>query len=106
MQAFFSGFHVVAKAVLRQVHPLALAGMRVLVAAPLLTALAALVDRRLPPARDWPQLALLGLLGVFANQLLFITGLSLSTATNSVSTFPSATYCEKICTISVEGVMG
>lgn len=83
VQIAFGGFHVVAKAVLSSLAPLALAAIRVGVATPVLMALAWRRDRFLPARRDLPLLALLGGLGVFANQALFITGLKLTTATNA-----------------------
>ena len=83
VQAVFGGFHVVAKAVLSDLAPLALAAIRVGVATPVLMALAWRRDRFLPAWRDLPMLALLGGLGVFANQVLFITGLKFTTATNA-----------------------
>jgi drug/metabolite transporter (DMT)-like permease len=83
VQAAFGGFHVVAKAVLSDLAPLALAAIRVGVATPILMALAWRRDRFLPARRDLPMLALLGGLGVFANQALFITGLKFTTATNA-----------------------
>jgi len=89
VQLTFGGFHVVAKAVLAHLHPLALAGIRVLVATPLLLLLAWQHDRILPRRRDLPWLALLGLLGVFTNQVLFILGLRLTTATNAAILMPS-----------------
>ncbi|MCG6964510.1 MAG: DMT family transporter [Acidobacteria bacterium] len=89
VQLTFGAFHVVAKAVLAYLHPLALAGLRVLVATPLLLLLAWQHDRILPGRRDLPWLALLGLLGVFANQLLFILGLRLTTATSAALLMPS-----------------
>lgn len=89
VQLLFSGFHVVGKAVLGELPPLALAGFRVLVAAPVLLAVAFAVDRRLPPLRELPRLALLGFLGVFANQLLFLVGLSYTTASNAAILMPS-----------------
>lgn len=89
VQLSFGGFHVVAKAVLAHVHPLALAGLRVAVATPLLLAMAWRHDRILPRKADLPWLALLGLLGVFANQLLFILGLRWTTATNAGLLMPS-----------------
>jgi drug/metabolite transporter (DMT)-like permease len=89
VQVMFSGFHVVAKATLAHLHPLALAAARVLVAAPLMTGLAWYHDRRLPALRQLPLLALLGLLGVFANQLLFILGLQQTSATNAGILMPS-----------------
>lgn len=83
VQLSFGGFHVVAKALLGHLTPLALAAIRVGVGTPVLLALAWRRDRVLPGRRDLPRLALLGGLGVFANQLLFITGLKHTTATNA-----------------------
>lgn len=83
VQIAFGGFHVVAKAVLGGMSPLALAGVRVGIATPILMALAWRRDRYVPTRADLPALALLGGLGVFANQLLFITGLKFTTATNA-----------------------
>jgi drug/metabolite transporter (DMT)-like permease len=56
---------------------------------PVLMVLAWLVDRSIPAWSDLPRLALLGLLGVFANQLLFIVGLQYTTATNAGILMPS-----------------
>jgi drug/metabolite transporter (DMT)-like permease len=83
VQATFGGFHVVAKAVLSSLSPLALAGLRVGLATPFLVYLAWRRDRVIPKRRDLPMLALLGGLGVFGNQILFIEGLQLTTATNA-----------------------
>jgi drug/metabolite transporter (DMT)-like permease len=90
-QLCFGAFHVVGKAVLAEMAPLALAGIRVAIAAPLLAAAAWRHDRRRPARRDLPLLALLGLLGVFANQVLFILGLQRSTAINAAILMPSMT---------------
>jgi len=89
VQLNFGAFHVTAKAVLAHLHPLALAGLRVLVATPILLLLAWRHDRLNPSRRDLPWLALLGFLGVFANQLLFIFGLRWTTATNAAILMPS-----------------
>jgi len=83
VQLAFGGFHVVAKAVLAHLPPLALAGLRVTAATPFLVWLAWRHDHILPARRDLPWLALLGGLGVTANQLFFITGLHYTTATNA-----------------------
>lgn len=83
VQLTFSGFHVVGKVVLESMPPLAVATLRVLVATPMLLAVAWLKDRKLPPLSSLPHLALLGLLGVFLNQILFIIGLKFTTATNA-----------------------
>ena len=88
-QLFFGGFHVVAKAVLGSLEPLALAGIRVAVATPLMVLLAWRHDRFLPARRDLPLLLLLGVLGVFANQILFIVGLRYTTAINAAILMPS-----------------
>lgn len=88
-QLFFGGFHVVAKAVLGSLEPLALAGIRVAAATPLLALLAWRHDRFLPARRDLPLLVLLGMLGVFANQIFFIVGLRYTTAINAAILMPS-----------------
>jgi drug/metabolite transporter (DMT)-like permease len=89
VQLSFSGFHVVGKAVLETFPPMALATTRVLIATPLLIGLAWLKDRRLPARRHLPWLALLGLLGVYLNQILFVIGLKFTTATNAAILMPS-----------------
>lgn len=89
VQVIFGGFHVVAKAVLFRLDPFALVGIRVLVAAPILVLIAWRVDGVLPHRSDLPGLALLGFLGVFANQLLFINGLERTAATNAAILMPS-----------------
>jgi drug/metabolite transporter (DMT)-like permease len=89
VQLSFGGFHVVAKAVLSFLPPLALAGLRVGTATPFLVWLAWRRDRFLPARRDLPRLALLGGLGVTANQLFFINGLHYTTATNASILQPS-----------------
>lgn len=89
VQATFGGFHVVAKAVLSSLSPLALAGLRVGLATPFLVYLAWRRDRMIPERRDLPMLALLGGLGIFANQIFFITGLQWTTATNAAILQPS-----------------
>lgn len=83
VQVAFGLMHVVAKGVLDQLQPLQLAALRVLLATPLLLALAWHHDRVVPSRRELPMLALLGLLGVFLNQALFIVGLDHTTATNA-----------------------
>jgi drug/metabolite transporter (DMT)-like permease len=89
VQLIFGGFHVTAKAVLSHVDPVALIAMRAGLAAPILAWNAWRVDRVLPRLAELPWLALLGLLGVFANQLLFIHGLETTTATNAAILMPS-----------------
>ena len=85
----FGGFHVIAKAVLYELDPFALVGIRVLLATPILVAIAWRADGVLPRPGDLPILALLGFLGVFANQLLFINGLERTAATNASILMPS-----------------
>jgi len=83
VQLAFGGFHVVAKALLAGMAPMLVVGLRVAIATPLLVAIAWRRDRTLPSARDWAWLALLGSLGVTANQILFIEGLQHTTASNA-----------------------
>ena len=89
VQVAFGGFHVIGKAVLSHLDPLAVAGIRVIGATPLLFLMAWWLERALPTLRDLPTLAVLGLLGVFLNQILFIIGLQYTTATNAGILMPS-----------------
>ncbi|MFP3940195.1 MAG: DMT family transporter [Acidobacteriota bacterium] len=89
VQLIFGGYHVTAKAVLASLDPFALVALRVSLAAPILVVLAWRADRTVPRAGELAYLALLGFLGVFANQLLFINGLELTTATDAAILMPS-----------------
>jgi drug/metabolite transporter (DMT)-like permease len=89
VQVVFATLHVVGKVVLAEIPALAFAASRVLIAAPLLAAMAWHHDRVIPSARDWRALAVLGLLGVFANQVLYLVGLRFTTATNAAILMPS-----------------
>jgi drug/metabolite transporter (DMT)-like permease len=89
VQLLFSAFHVAGKYALAEIHPFALACLRVGFVTPVLVLLAWRHDRRLPGLRDLPWLALLGALGVFGNQVLFLWGLSYTTATNAAILMPS-----------------
>jgi len=89
IQVLFSTLHVVGKRVMAELAPLAFAGSRVAIATPILLLLAWRHDRFVPARSDWPRLALLGLLGIFANQTLFLLGLNFTTATSSAILMPS-----------------
>jgi drug/metabolite transporter (DMT)-like permease len=89
VQVAFATLHVVGKIVLAELAPLAFAGTRVAIATPVLLLLAWRHDRFVPARADWPRLALLGLLGIFANQTLFLLGLDFTTATSSAILMPS-----------------
>ena len=102
VQMSFGGFHVVAKTVLTEMQPLALAGLRVAIAIPILLALAWHKDRCLPGLRDLPFLAVLGMLGVCINQVLFIVGLQYTTATNAAILMPSI----PVFTVAVAALLG
>lgn len=93
VQLCFGTFPVFGKLALREVSPLVLASFRALFGAAFLTLAARIWTPEEPrmTRRDRGILILLSLLGVAANQTLFITGLSLSTATNAtllVATIP------------------
>jgi len=89
VQVTFGAFHVVGKGILAHLQPLAVAGARVAFATPLLFLLAHRVERVRPARRHLPRLALLGLLGVFANQVFYILGLQHTTASNAGILMPS-----------------
>lgn len=89
VQLIFSSFHVIGKAVLARLSPLALAGIRVMVAVPIFLSLSSIIDRYRPSWRQQLRLALLGCFGVFGNQLLFISGLARTSATNAAILMPA-----------------
>lgn len=89
VQVLFSTFHIAGKFALGDIHPLALASVRVGCVMPVLVLLAWRHHRELPPLRELPWLALLGMLGVFGNQVLFLWGLSYTTAVNAAILMPS-----------------
>jgi len=114
VQFGFGSMHVAAKGVLEHLHPLTLAMIRACSAAPILLVAALVIDRNPPKGKDYLHLAILGFFGVFANQLLFIFGLRLTTATNAGILMPSvpvlaaligvAFRVEKISTVKIAGI--
>lgn len=89
IQVAYSSLHVAGKIVLADLAPLALAGTRVAIATPILLLIAWRRDRMIPTVSDWPRLALLGVLGITANQILFLIGLSHTSATSASILMPS-----------------
>jgi len=102
VQVCFSSLQVVGKIVLADLPPLALAATRVLIATPILLWIAWRHDRFVPARGDWPRLALLGGLGIFANQILFLLGLSFTTATSAGVLMPSI----PVFTAAIAGMLG
>lgn len=93
VQVTFGAFHVFGKGLLSQLPPLAVVASRSLVSMPLLLVLALRVDRSIPPPRDLARFALLGFLGIFANQLLYVFGLQMTSAINAAIIMPSIPVC-------------
>jgi drug/metabolite transporter (DMT)-like permease len=89
VQITFGAFGVFGKYVMAYIPPLALAALRVAFAGPILVLIAHRVEHYRPSRKDYPKLALLGLLGVFTNQLLYIIGLNYTTAINATILMPS-----------------
>jgi len=85
VQFCFGVFPVLGKLALESFSPRAVLVWRLLAGASVLGAVAVLRHgrRALPPPRDLGRLALLSLLGVIINQLLFLEGLHRSTAVNA-----------------------
>lgn len=84
MQAFFGSLPVIAKVVLKVVPAVSLVGFRVGVTALVLVIFQVIRGRFwLKENGDYWRLAVLSLFGVTFNQLLFITGLSLTKASNT-----------------------
>ncbi len=89
VQLAFGSFTVFGKYVLTYFAPLAVAAIRTLAATPVLFLIGWRITPKIPPLRDLCRLALLGLLGACLNQLLYITGLNYTTATNAAILMPS-----------------
>lgn len=102
VQVIFATLHVVGKLVLTEIPALAFASSRVLIAAPFLAIMAWSHDRVVPARRDWAALTLLGLLGVFANQVLYLVGLRFTTATNAAILMPSI----PVFTVAAAAILG
>lgn len=77
--AFWGISFVATKAVLRDLAPVTLIFMRFAIGALVLLA----IVRELPPREAWPQLALMGFIGVFVHQMLQSFALTMTTATNT-----------------------
>jgi drug/metabolite transporter (DMT)-like permease len=84
VQVFFGSLAVIGKVVLAVVPPMAVVGFRVGITALLLSAVQ-LVRRRfwLQCRSDYVKLAGMSVVAVIANQILFVTGLSLTKASNA-----------------------
>jgi len=82
-QTFLGAFPVVAKVALESIPPLPFALFRVAGASVLLWAIHPMLPGEKIDRADLPRLALLAFLGVAFNQILYIEGLSLSTAINA-----------------------
>lgn len=83
-QVFFGSLPVIGKVVLTTVPPLAVVGFRVGITAAVLLVFQAIRGRLwLINKKDYWRLGVLSLFGVTFNQLLFITGLSLTKASNT-----------------------
>jgi drug/metabolite transporter (DMT)-like permease len=82
-QSFLGAFPVIAKMALASIPPLPFALFRVVGASLALWAVRPLLPQERVDRADLPRLALLALLGVAFNQILYIEGLSLSTAINA-----------------------
>ncbi len=83
-QVFFGSLPVIAKVALKTVPPVALVGFRVVITAAALAVFQIYRKRFwLVNKGDYRRFAVLSLFGVTFNQLLFITGLSLTKASNT-----------------------
>lgn len=92
---FFGSLSVAGKLALAHVPPFALVAIRLTLAAAILVLLAAARGKLAIAPRDLPRLAGLALLGLVANQLLFIAGLARTTAVSTTilaTTIPVFTF--------------
>lgn len=96
VQVFFGTMAVAGKIALRDLPPLALASVRVCVGALALLLVARLLHGPLRPTRgELRTFATLGFFGVTVNQVLFMVGLTMTSAVNAVlliATIPAFAY--------------
>ena len=115
VQVFFGSLPVIGKVVLKVIPALGLVGFRIAITAIVFAIVQSVRGRFwLRDNRDYWRLAVLSLFGVTFNQLLFISGLSLTKAANTsllASTIPiftiliaSALGFEKLRAIKVIGI--
>ena len=93
VQLAFASLSIVAKRVMVELSPFALVAIRATSAALLLWVIALLRRRWRVPRRDLAVLAGLAVLGIAANQLLFIAGLARTSATVSYTHLTLPTIC-------------
>lgn len=73
---FWGMSFVATKAALREVSPVTIITVRFVIGAVMLL----LIVRQLPPRESWPQLALMGFIGIFIHQMLQSYALTMTTA--------------------------
>jgi len=102
-QVSFGGYHVYGKYALDQgVNPIIFSFYREIMAGPLLVVIAAFAERVLPDFRkDWWRFIILGTLGVYGNQLLFVLGLWYTSATQAAIMQPCIPVFTTIITLSL-----
>lgn len=95
-QLLFATLPIIGKVGLRDIHFLIFAGVRMVGAALILGALLWILGRpKLPAPGDLARLGLYSVFGIIVNQVIFLWGLSLTTATNAallLTTIPVFTY--------------
>eukprot|EP00026_Physarum_polycephalum_P009833 Phypoly_transcript_09970.p1 GENE.Phypoly_transcript_09970~~Phypoly_transcript_09970.p1 ORF type:complete len:386 (-),score=58.41 Phypoly_transcript_09970:190-1347(-) len=83
-QVAFGAYHVIGKEALSYINPVVFAFYREIIAGPALVLIAIIVERAKPKVReDWWRFLLLGVTGVYLNQLLFILGLKYTSSTQA-----------------------
>jgi len=83
-QVAFGAYHVIGKEALHYIDAIIFAFYREIIAGPCLVLIALVVEKAKPDiAKDWWRFLLLGTTGVYLNQLLFIEGLALTSATQA-----------------------
>jgi drug/metabolite transporter (DMT)-like permease len=103
VQLCFGSFPVFGKLALAEAAPLVLASFRAVAGAVVLTLLARALDPGgVFDAKDRRALAVLSFFGIVANQVLFVFGLSKTTATNATL----LTAMVPVLTVGVSAVMG